>query len=157
ALVVGAIASLVLQGSKTDQAEAKKTTFEDQPDSGLYWLRQFGHAHHEDWGDPVENTSRQLARYEAETAPAWQARDDIRPLTDRSREDMEALLFEQILRHAVALGERPNSPGDWKRALTLLEQTVARTPLGPLKLELQALRSLLKLPKIETKAGLDNA
>jgi tetratricopeptide (TPR) repeat protein len=66
---------------------------------------------------------------------------------------MEAWLFEQILRHAVALGERPDSPGDWKRALALLERTVVRTPLEPFKHELHALRSRLGLLGTETSPG----
>jgi eukaryotic-like serine/threonine-protein kinase len=157
ALVVGSIASLVLLGSKRDQAVDYEAPLLDRPDLGAYHLRQFGHQHSEDWGDPVENTTRQLARYGVEADPDWRARDNFRWLPDRNREEMEAWLLEQVLRHAVALGERPDSPGDWKRALVLLEQTVARTPLEPLKLEILALRSRLNLPRPEVAAGPDDA
>ena len=48
ALAVGLVASIVLQGSKRDQALAKASMILDRADSGAYPFRQFGHQQSED-------------------------------------------------------------------------------------------------------------
>lgn len=149
ALVVGSVASTILKGSRRDQAQAKLAMIEDRPDSGAFGLRPFAHWRADDGEDPAVKAARQLARYKVATDPDWRDRDDIRSLPDPQRENLEAWLFEQILRLAVALRDRPDSRGDWARALDLVEQAVARVPLAPLRLERLALRARLGLPEPE--------
>jgi tetratricopeptide (TPR) repeat protein len=67
-------------------------------------------------------------------------------LPDRERGELEALLFEQILRYAVALGQRPDSPDDWRRGLVLLERTLARVASPTLQAQRLALQVKLKRP-----------
>ena len=130
---------MVLQGSKRDQALAKYSMVVDRADSGAFGFRRFGQWRDDEQGDPVEASSRQLARYDVLNDPGWQDRDDVRSLPDRERGELVAWLLEQVLRHAVALGERPESPKDWERALALLDRTLGRATSAPL----QAARSTL--------------
>ena len=143
AAAVGAVATMVLRGSNTDQSTAK---YYSEAVSGVFALRQFGHWGGNELGDPVDASARQLAHYNVLDDPDWRDRVDVRSLPDRERAELEALLIEQVLRHAIALKERPDSPGDWRRALALLDRALARAASEPLQVERLALRAKLSLP-----------
>ena len=146
-VVVACFASTLLTGSKRDDARDKESMIRDRPDSGAFTFRWPGRWRDEDPTDPAELTARQLARYGVLDDPDWRDRDDVRLLPDRERGDLEAWLLEQVLRHAVALRQRPDSPGSWRRALVLLDQTLARTWSAPLHLERRILLGQLGLPE----------
>ena len=147
AVAVGFFACTMLQGSKGEKASEIYRSVYSRADSGAFGYRQVGQWRDEDLSDPAEASARQLARYRVLDNPNWQDQDDVRYLPDRERGDLETWLFEQILRHAVALRQRPDAPGDWRRALNLLERTLARTYSAPLQIERLALRVRLKLPE----------
>ena len=146
AVAVGFVASLMLNGTRSDKALARYSRIVDEADSGAFGFRRFGHWRDDERGDPAEAAARQLARYDVLNDPDWRDRDDVRSLPDRERGELEAWLFEQILRYAVALGARPESPDDWRRALDLLDSTLARTSSVPLQAERVALRAKLRRP-----------
>ncbi len=148
AAAVGLVASAILRGSDGDRAEDKYGTIVGRDDSGAFGLRRFGHWRGDELGDPVDASARQLARYNVLGDPEWRDRDDVRSLPERERGELEAWIFEQILRHAVALKERPESPGDWRRALALLDRTLARASSGPIEAERLAVRARLSLHEI---------
>jgi eukaryotic-like serine/threonine-protein kinase len=145
ALIATSLASIVLQGTQRDQALAKYLTIIDRADSGVFGFRQ-GQWRGDEMGDPVELASHQLARYDVLTDPNWRARDDIRALPDREHDDLEAWLFEQILRYARALGDAPESPESWKRGLALLDRTLDQIQSEPLQAQRLLLLERLKQP-----------
>ena len=146
AVAVAFVASMVLQGTKRDQALSRYSMVVGRADSGAFGFRRFGHWRGDERGEPVEAAARQLARYGVLDDPNWRDRDDVRSLPDRERGELEAWLFEQVLRYAVALGRRPDSPDDWRRGLVLLERTLARVASPTLQAERLALRAKLKRP-----------
>ena len=146
AVAVAFVASMVLGGTKGDQALVRYSEVVDRADSGAFNFRRVGHWRGDERGEPVQAAARQLARYEVLDGPNWRDRDDVRFLPDRERGELEAWLFEQILRYAVALGGRPDSPDDWRRGLDLLERTLARVASPTLQAERLALRAKLKRP-----------
>ncbi len=146
AAVAGFFASTAIEGTGRDRALAKLSGYLDRADSGVFSFRKPGRWRGEEKGDPAEVAARHLARYEAATDPDWRARADVRSLPDREREELEAWLLEQVLRRAVALGDRPDSPEDWRRAEALLARAAARAPLAALVDLRRTLRSRLQLP-----------
>ena len=145
ALAVSVVAWMMLLGSKRDVASALSSETR-RSDSGAFAFRDAGYWQPLEQGDLADLAARQLARYDVIKHADWRDRDDIRMLPDRERGEQEAWLFEQILRFAVALGERPASPEDWRRGLDLLERTLARVSSAPLQAERRALRAKLNLP-----------
>jgi len=135
ALAAGWILSVVLTGSKRKDGLSKYSMIVDRADSGVFTFRQIGQWRDDDLSDPAEASARQLARYDVMNDPNWRDRDDVRSLPDRDREELEAWLMEQVLRHAVSLRERIDSPEDWQRGLGLLDRTLARGWSSALHLE----------------------
>ncbi len=152
AVAVGAFASTVMQGTKSDRARAKLAAIVSRADSDAFRFRRFGDWRPFDRGDPSAIAARRLALYGVATDPDWRARDDVRFLPDRERAELEAWLLEQALRLAVALGERPNSPVDWRRALALLERADL-APVAAFRPAIRDLRHRLKLPDPEPADG----
>ncbi len=71
----------------------------------------------------------------------WRQRDDVRRLPTADREDLELWIMERVYRYCRALEERPDSPGDWERALKILDGASGpvRTPaFAPLRNRLVA-------------------
>jgi len=145
ALAVSLVASAVIQGTRRDQAMAKWSYILDKTEDVFRPLK-FGHWRPDSTVEPAELATRHLAHYEVVAKPNWRERDDIRALPDRERGELEAWVLEQVLRRAVALGDRPNSPEDWRRALVLLEREIAITPLSAFKQQRTLLRERLGLP-----------
>ncbi|WP_435009104.1 protein kinase domain-containing protein [Tundrisphaera lichenicola] len=144
-LAVGGFATMIFMGSKRDQASARWSMIPGGSDPDIFPSRLLGN-----WqdrpGDPAEIAGRLLSWYGVEADPDWRNRADVAWLPEREHAENEAWLDEQVLRLAMALGDRPDSPGDWKRALGLLEQNVARKPLAAFRAEIRSLRSKLGLP-----------
>jgi eukaryotic-like serine/threonine-protein kinase len=147
ASAAGWVASVLLTGSNQKDALSRYSMIVDRADSGAFAFRQIGQWRDDDLSDPAEAPARQLARYEALDNPNWRDRDDVRALPDRERGELEAWLLEQVLRHAAALRERPDSPESWRRGLDLLDRTLARGWSAPLHLERAALLERLGLPE----------
>jgi len=148
ALAVGLGASVILEGTRRDQAMAKLSYILDKTED-VFKTRKFGRWRSDSTVEPAELANRHLAHYEVVTDPRWRDRADIRALPDRERGELEAWLLEQVLRRAVALGDRPNSPEDWRRGLSLLEREIAITPLSAFRQQRAVLRERLNLPSTE--------
>src|SRR5262249_58565864 len=106
-----------------------------------------GHGRPARVGAPAEVAEDLLKPYNVIDDPSWRRRDDVRSLSEPDRLELEVWLLEQILRYAHALGERPDSPADWQRALALLDRTVVEFPFGPFDTERRRLRAQLNLPE----------
>jgi serine/threonine protein kinase len=77
----------------------------------------------------VETALRALKEYEVLDPTDWRRRDDVRLLPAADREDLELWIMEQVYRYCRALDDRPESPGDWRRALDVLDRVTASTAL----------------------------
>jgi len=146
AAVVAALGLLAVDETGRGKALNKQSSIVDRADSGAFVFRKLGQWRVDELGDPAEVARRHLDLYGVATDPDWRSRDDFRSLPGPDREEMEAWLLEQVLRRAVALGERPDSPEDWARAEALLGLAVAKAPSAPLIDLRQALRRRLQLP-----------
>ncbi len=58
----------------------------------------------------------------------WRRRDDVRRLPAADREDLEVWIMERAYRYCLSLDHRPNSPGDWGRALKILDSVSGAGP-----------------------------
>ncbi len=149
ALMVASVASVLMKGSRRDEARAKyRGQVVARADSGAFVYRRAGQWRDDDLSDPAEASARQLARYDVQADTDWRRRDDVRSLPDDEREELEAWLLEQVLRHAVALRLRPDSPDSWRRALDLLVRTLAHSPSTALRAERSTLLGLLGMPDV---------
>jgi|GEM_PF-1204196 len=59
----------------------------------------------------------------------WRQRAEIRNLPEGDRNDLALWLMEQTFRYCRALGDRPNSPDDWRRAIAVLDRVSTTPPL----------------------------
>ncbi len=59
----------------------------------------------------------------------WRQRAEVRNLPEEDRNDLALWLMEQTFRYCRALGDRPNSPGDWRRAIAALDRVSTTPPL----------------------------
>ncbi len=73
----------------------------------------------------VDIALRAFKDYDLLGSGDWRDRDDVRPLPEDDRVDLELWLLEQGYRYCRALAARVDSPADWERARTILDQ-VAR-------------------------------
>ncbi|AGA27513.1 serine/threonine protein kinase [Singulisphaera acidiphila DSM 18658] len=140
------------QSTLRKQAEDKLALIWDRDESGVFRFLRFGHWSPDNQEDAAENAYKHLNLYNALGDADWRLRDDVRSLPEPERSELEVWLLEQILRYTRALGERQNSPDDWRRAQALLEQVVDKMPLGPL--QSQRRRLLEQLDKNQTGATL---
>ena len=127
AVVVGVVAWSILRGTQRDQALAKWSYILDRTD-GVFKNRRSGEWQPDFAGDAIEIANRHLDHYNVSDDPRWRDRNDVRLLPDRERGELEAWVLEQVLRKAVSLSERPDSPHDWDRALNLLGRVVSECP-----------------------------
>ena len=100
--------------------------------------------------DNPEDAFHHLAYYNVLGAGDWRDRDEFRALPESERPELEIWLLEQSLRLGRSLGQRPDSPDDWRRGLEALERVVALRPLGPLETQRRLLRRQLGLPEPST-------
>ncbi len=63
----------------------------------------------------------------------WRQRAEIRNLPEGDRNDLSLWLMEQTFRFSRALGNRPDSPGDWRRAIAVLDRVSTAPPLDALE------------------------
>jgi serine/threonine protein kinase/predicted Zn-dependent protease len=127
----GLAATRILEGSRRDQALRRYEVIPGRSDSGAIKASKTFRWVVDDPTNPVEESARQLARYEVATDRNWRERDDVRFLPDRERDELEAWLMEQALRYAVGLAERNQAPLDWRRAVALLDRLIERCPVQP--------------------------
>ena len=125
AVVAATFTSSAFRTTARDQAAAKYARFLDKDAAGLFGIRQSV-----DWalaaGDPAELAARKLHPYDVLDGPDWRRRDDVRLLPEPDRTDLELLILEQVFRISSAWADRPDSPGDWSRALALLDRESRR-------------------------------
>jgi eukaryotic-like serine/threonine-protein kinase len=150
AAVVAASAALAVvqsfRGSLRDQSLAKLALAWDRPEAGTGRSLWIGDWQPAETVDPAAVALRRLELYDVTGPGDWRNRDDVRSLPRADREELEAWLLEQVLRYTRALGERPDSPSDWRRGLALLERTLAIAPLAPLRAQAHLLAGRLGLP-----------
>ncbi|MGO9915117.1 MAG: protein kinase domain-containing protein, partial [Isosphaeraceae bacterium] len=59
----------------------------------------------------------------------WRRRAEVRNLPEGDRNDLALWLMEQTFLYCRALGDRPDSPGDWRRAIAALDRVSTTPPL----------------------------
>ena len=62
----------------------------------------------------VITAAHALKEYDVLGRGDWRQREEVRNLPKRDRDDLALWLMEQTFRYCRALGDRPNSPGDWQ-------------------------------------------
>ncbi len=70
-----------------------------------------------------------LKEYDVFGRGDWRQREDVRNLPQQDRNDLALWLMEQAFRYCRALGDRPDSPYDWRRALAFLDRVSTTPPL----------------------------
>ena len=105
-------------------AVEKYDTLLDNAETAPFLLTHYG-----TWETSSGNPERILAAYDVEGPKDWRSRPDVRFLDTRDREELEALILEQSYLLAKKLANRPKSSPDWRKALTLVDRTLARSPL----------------------------
>ncbi len=131
AAAVGWVAWSILQGTQHDQALAKLSYILDYTE-GIFQTRKVGNWRSDSTEDSAELANRLLAQYNVAKDSHWRDRPDVQALPERERGELEVWMLEQILRRAVAYGDRPNSPEDYQRGLNLLNREIAWTPYAAL-------------------------
>jgi eukaryotic-like serine/threonine-protein kinase len=149
-LLLAAVSTLavwtVVQSSLQEKALAKLAHLWDDSESNVFRFPRFGQWRRVDFDAP-EEALHHLAYYKVLGTGDWHSSDEFRALPDSERPDLEIWLLEQALRLGRALGQRPDSPDDWRRGLEALERVVAWRPLGPLETQCRVLRRQLGLPE----------
>ncbi|MBX6314090.1 MAG: tetratricopeptide repeat protein, partial [Isosphaeraceae bacterium] len=150
AVVAGAVAAGLVdrasRGPIRQQALDKLAAILDRSDSGAIRYQQASLGPEPAAVDPAALALRHLERYEVLAADDWRLRAEVRALPPEDRLDLEAWILEQAWRLAEAMRQRPESPGDWRRALLALERAAGPSPPGPIETQRQALHQQLGLP-----------
>jgi serine/threonine protein kinase len=113
------------------QALAKLDQFWGTADPNVYRFRDTGQWRDIDLSQIAELAQRNLKLYDVLGPGDWRRRDDVRSLPEAERLDLESWLLEQGYRLAEALADRPDSPNDWRRALTVLGKAGGDRALRP--------------------------
>jgi serine/threonine protein kinase/Tfp pilus assembly protein PilF len=149
-LVVAATSAMALwttcQASVQEKALAKLGFLWNNNESKVFRFPRFGQWRQDDFDAPEEAFQR-LAYYNILGDSDWRLSDDFRGLPESERQELEVWLLEQALRLGRALGQRGDSPDDWRRGLEALQRVVALRPLGPLETQCRLLRRRLGLPE----------
>ena len=90
---------------------------------GSPWL------HNPDAPETLATATHALKEYNIFGSDDWRQREEVRNLPQRDRNDLALWLMEQAFRYCRALGDRPDSPGDWHRALEMLDRVGTTPPL----------------------------
>ncbi|MBV8308782.1 MAG: protein kinase, partial [Planctomycetaceae bacterium] len=77
----------------------------------------------------VATAAHALKEYDVFGRGDWRQREEVRNLPEGDRNDLALWLMEQTFRYCRALGDRPDSPGDWRRALAFLDRVSTTPPL----------------------------
>jgi serine/threonine protein kinase len=83
--------------------------------------------------ETLATASHALRAYDVLGPGDWRQRDDVRNLSEQDRHDLSLWLMEQAFRYCRALGNRPASPADWRRAIAALDQVNTTPPLQVLE------------------------
>ena len=70
-----------------------------------------------------------LKEYDVFGRGDWRQREEVRNLPEGDRNDLALWLMEQTFRYCRALEDRPDSPGDWRRAIAFLDRVSTTPPL----------------------------
>ncbi|WP_435020522.1 protein kinase domain-containing protein [Tundrisphaera sp. TA3] len=147
ALGAGGFAWMAIRGSKADQAIDKRS-FLDRADANAFLFHDLGDWASDEHGDAAENARIQLGRYDVLGPGDWTQRDDVRYLPEPDRGDHEAWIVEHVWRYADAVvRDRPDARKDWETAAALLDRTIARFPLGPLRATREVLAAKVGPPR----------
>ena len=127
----------------------------DSRTSGTFFLRRAGSRKIRGPGDPAEIATAILRRYDVIDNPEWRSNDDVYYLPADLREELEALILEQIFRLSHALRQKQETPIDWKQ-LSIFFSRVSRTSrYRPLVDEIEKLQGKFE-GRIESKEeGID--
>jgi serine/threonine protein kinase/tetratricopeptide (TPR) repeat protein len=148
-----ALVSHSLSTERHARAKAGYSQIGTSEESGAFLLRRPVSLLVKTKTDPAELAKRYLERYGVLGTGEWRERDDYRDLPAFERAELEVWLMEQALRFAHALGERPDSPEDWRRALYCIERADPSQRYAPIADQGRALRTLLGLADLDTGDG----
>ena len=79
--------------------------------------------------ETVATAAHALKEYEVFGRGDWRQRAEVRNLPEGDRNDLTLWLMEQTFRYCRALWDRPDSPGDWRRAIAFLDRVSTTPPL----------------------------
>jgi len=79
--------------------------------------------------ETVATAVHALKEYDVFGRGDWRQRAEVRNLPKGDRDDLALWLMEQTFRYCRALGDRPDSPGDWLRAIAALDRVSTTPPL----------------------------
>ena len=79
--------------------------------------------------EAVATAAHALKEYDVFGRGDWRQREDVRNLPEGDRNDLALWLMEQTFLYCRALGDRPDSPGDWRRAIAALDRVSTTPPL----------------------------
>ena len=79
--------------------------------------------------ETVATAAHALKEYDVFGRGDWRQREEVRNLPEGDRNDLALWLMEQTFRYCRALGDRPDSPGDWLRAIAVLDRVRTTPPL----------------------------
>jgi serine/threonine protein kinase len=82
-----------------------------------------------DAAETLAKASHALRAYNVLGPGDWRQREDVRNLSQQERDDLLLWMMEQTFRYCRALGDRPASPIDWRRAIAALDRVNTTPPL----------------------------
>ncbi len=145
AVVVAWAAYRVLRMPIKQLAQFKLNKLMDSADPTVFRTRRYGSWQAEDPELVAEAARRHLKDYGVLDPGNWRLRDDVTPLEEADRLDLESWLLTQVWRLASVLADHPDSPDDWRRALTMLEHDPEWIKLAPFESFRRDLRNKLGL------------
>jgi serine/threonine protein kinase/Flp pilus assembly protein TadD len=123
--LVGGLATgiswLHVDGSQRRAAIEKLDRLWEGREPGVFRLHRIGLSRENELAVRGQFAQRHLAEYGVLEAADWRDRSDVRSLPPSERFDLELWLCEQTWRYARSLGDRADSPGDWQRAIAVLD------------------------------------
>ena len=130
----------------------------DDPNAGVYRFQRSNYPRLLEPDDSrVETAAHALKEYDVLSPDDWRRREDVRNLPQAERKDLEVWLMEQAYLYCLALADRPESPGDWSRAVKILQHVSAHGPIpafAPLRHRLMAqMQTDMSIRSPSTPAG----
>jgi tetratricopeptide (TPR) repeat protein len=154
--VIGVSSAIIIwntsQRSLREQARTKLAQLWDGADPAIYRYRTARQWNVANQAEIIEASQRNLNLFGVLNEADWRKRDDVYPLPAADRSELECWLMEQGLRLAQALADRPASPGDWRRAINVLDKVEGDEVVSPIDAVRQQILEKLQLPPARRSA-----